>query len=121
MFVADRGRVGVIVERHELRSPEENDLRLRLEQQADRGAQGWRPVAGRPKRRVRPLTRADQSAERSAFDGKLNLSSGGAHRRIRSNRQYLRSNTYGRRRPWSDVRAGTFSGVSKPPPEPDVL
>ena len=55
MIGADAGRVGVVVERDEIRAPEQHDLGLRGQQHADRRLQGLGPLAGRPERRVRPV------------------------------------------------------------------
>ena len=66
MLGAEHRAIGVVVDRNELRSPEENDLRLRRQQDADRAAQALRPALDGAERRVRPLFRADEGAHFTA-------------------------------------------------------
>src|SRR3954468_24910592 len=58
--------ISVVVDRNELRSPEQNDLCLRRQQDADRAAQALRPALDRAERRARPVFRTDEGAHLTA-------------------------------------------------------
>jgi hypothetical protein len=55
MLGAEDGTIGVVVETDELRSPEQNDLRLRRQQHADGAAQALRPGLDGAEGRTRPV------------------------------------------------------------------
>ena len=61
-LLAQHRDVGVVVELHELRAPEQTDLGLRREQDADRAAEALRPGVGGAERGGGPLELADAPA-----------------------------------------------------------
>ena len=62
MLRAEHRRIGIVVDRDELGTPEEDDLRLRRQQDADRAPEALRPRLHRTERRCRPVVRADALA-----------------------------------------------------------
>jgi hypothetical protein len=71
---ADARRVGVIVERDEIRAPEQDDLGLRGQHHADRRLQGLGPSAGRTERRDRPVEGAHHRTQLASVGEEAHIS-----------------------------------------------
>ena len=61
VLLADRRRIGVVVESEQLGAPEDQHLGRRGQHQVDRRAQAGRPVFGRPERMIPPVDGTHQS------------------------------------------------------------
>ena len=61
MLVADRRRVGVVVDGDELGTGKDDDLRLRRQNQIHGSVETFRPRGARPERAAAPIERADQA------------------------------------------------------------
>src|SRR6185503_20479500 len=66
MLGAEHRAIGVVVDRNQLRTPEQDDLRLGRQQNTDRAAQALRPALNRAERCGRPLFFADEGAHFTA-------------------------------------------------------